>query len=85
MDKGEIVKTLFEERSYQDSKWGGKDHDSKQSIGDFIIYMEQFLNEAKFHYTGPEEARIDVLHCLRKVTALGIACFEVHGVPKRNF
>lgn len=83
MKRIEIYKVIDEERSYQDDRWGGDSHDSKKSVGDFIIYMEEYISRAKKIYTTDAPVR-DSLNELRKVVTLGVACFEQHRVPRRK-
>jgi len=75
------------ERTYQKSKWG---EDQETEINSFILYMEHHLQRAReiastavdgnnfFGAKGPNS-----LDCIRKVVALGVACMERNGAPKR--
>ncbi len=82
MERSTIYRLLDEERDYQDIRWGDA-HDKKHNVEAFMVYMDSYLRKAKDAITGnggvPEG-----LEELRKVVALGIACFEVHGVPQRK-
>lgn len=86
--RGEVYSALDSERAYQDWKWerpaeGATQH---ESIGEFLIYMEQYLNAAKRTLTNvaEPEGTQQTLDAVRKVTALGVVCMEVHGAPRRN-
>lgn len=70
------------ERDYQDSKWGPQ-HDSRHEVEAYVLYMENYLSEARKNLStnGGVELGLDTL---RKVVALGVACFEQHGVPERK-
>ena len=47
----EVYTVIDGERDYQDNLWGGSSHDSFKSVGDFIIYMDQYIHRAKESYT----------------------------------
>ena len=70
------------ERDYQDKLWGGAPHDASKSVGDFIIYMDRFLNKAKELYT-TRDSNKPALEEIRKITALGVTCMEYNVTPKR--
>ena len=85
MTREEIYQVLEGEEDYQIKKWG-ENHDKRHTIGDFLVYMEAYLNAAKAGYTfnsAPEGAHL-ALDQMRKVVELGIACFKAHGVPERE-
>ena len=82
MKREDVYKVLDGERDYQDSKWGVQTDQGKRTEN-FIVYMQAYLNQAVNDITfnkGDEKA----LDTLRKVVGLGIACFEINGVPKRT-
>jgi hypothetical protein len=82
MNRQQVFDRLSEEREYQNDRWGGPIHDREHNIGDWVIYMEHYLQKAKTSLTtGSTE---DALSELRKVTALGVACFEQFECPKRK-
>jgi hypothetical protein len=83
MKREEVYRALDSEREYQINRWGGESHDNKKSVGDFIVYMETHLQKAKEHYSSDDFSN-QTLDELRKVTAIGVACFEVHGVSARR-
>lgn len=78
-DKEKIYKGIDGERWYQDKKWGTK----KNQVASWILFMEHHLNEAK-KYISTESDDVKSLHELRKTVALGVACFEEHGLPLRD-
>ena len=84
MKREDVYKVIDKERDYQDAKWGGLDHDTEHSVGDWIIYMEYYLNKAKVSYSTSFYTDKPTLNELRKVIALGIAGFEIFGVPERE-
>jgi hypothetical protein len=50
MNRKEIYALIDQERNYQDEKWGGPDHDLNHTIGDWLLFIEKFLNRAKQNY-----------------------------------
>lgn len=91
MDRKEIYSRIDDERYYQAVRWGtfhsnaGGDHpvDRPKPVESFILYMEDYLQQAR-HQISREEGHDNALDSLRKVVALGVACFEQHGVPERK-
>ena len=79
MEKDKIYSAIDGERWYQDKKWGVK----KNQVAAWILFMEHHLGEAK-KYASVEDNDDKALDSLRKVTALGVACFEEHGLPLRD-
>lgn len=82
----EVYEALDSERNYQ-RKWE-TESESKgvHSISEFLAYMEDYIDEAQ-HVLAREARQIaypKVVHILRKVTALGVACMEQHGAPRRE-
>ena len=81
MERSEVYKIIDQERKYQDSKWTPDEHGNHE-VEAYMLYMHSYLQEAMSNISrtnGTREAR-DIL---RKVVALGVACFEKHGVPDR--
>lgn len=82
MNRDEVYAVIDGEREYQGFKWGSG-HDIQHTIGDWIVYIRHHLNEAeRAHATCTDD--IETLNQLRKVVALGVACFEQCGVPARG-
>jgi hypothetical protein len=52
------------------------------SVGNWIVFMEHYLGLAKAELT-LKDGHTAALEMMRKVVALGVACFEEHGVPPR--
>lgn len=82
MKRNEVYKIIDSERDYQDMKWGPQ-HDRHHEVESFVLYMEDYLQETRKNLSrnGGVEKGLD---SLRKVVALGIACFESHGVSERG-
>lgn len=83
MERQEVYKVIDGERTYQDNKWGDKSHDNSHEVEAWILYMEHNLVKARIAISTQAGSQGGLEH-LRKVVALGIACFEVHGVPERT-
>jgi hypothetical protein len=82
MKRKDIYKVIDGERNYQDSKWG-KQTRLKKRTENFIVYMQAYLNQA-VNDIAFNKGDGKALDTLRKVVGLGIACFEINGVPKRT-
>ena len=83
MTRKQVYSVLDGEREYQNKKWGGESHDQQHGVNDFIVYMKHHLDKA-ITKASTELSNEGSLEELRKVTALGIACFEILGVPERK-
>jgi RPA family protein len=80
MKRSEVFSLIDGERDYQDLRW--KDSLSR-SVGDFLVYMDDYMRKAKERFTAVEGTD-EALDVIRKVTALGVACMEKHGAPRRG-
>ena len=85
MERKEVYKLIDGERYYQNTvrieNEGDTRSDEEKCVGEFIIYMENKLNEAKDNVY-----KLDIkgaLESIRKVTALGVAAMESHDTPAR--
>lgn len=96
MLRKEVYKRIDEERKYQQKKWGRQaveeervlfqSEEGLESIHEvetFILYMQDYLESARKLITRLPDKTI-ALDKLRKVVALGVACFEQHGCPERK-
>mgnify|MGYP003509088330 CR=1 FL=1 len=77
-----IYRVIDSERNYQDLKWGNPEHDKNESVGNFLIYIERYLNHAKNAYIDANH-EIEALARVRQIAALAVACMEQHGAPHR--
>jgi hypothetical protein len=89
MTIGRVLSELWRERRYQKFRWGFRQEDGSfienhHAVSSYIVFMQDYLTEA-IHYASREEGFCNALDSLRKVVALGIRCFEEHGVPPRCF
>jgi hypothetical protein len=85
MKREDVYSVLDSERDYQDTirrkNEGETRDDDEKTIAEFILYMENKLNEAKenIYYLNNDAA----MSSIRKVTALGVAAMEAFGVKSR--
>jgi hypothetical protein len=91
-DRSEVYAALDSERAYQDQRWtasntkGSPDQKRQHSIEEWITYMEDYLSDAKHILSREEYPACDerAVQIMRKVTAMGVACMENHGAPRRE-
>jgi hypothetical protein len=87
MTKRNLVYAAIDgERDYQDERWGPTGTHGIHSITEFLVYIQDYTNEA-LHVESREEdeaANVKALDIVRKITALGVACMEQHGAPARK-
>jgi hypothetical protein len=82
LNRKNVYKILDEERNYQDSVWGGSEHDKTHSTSDWFIFIRKHMVEAENAlYDSNSEKAMDAI---RKITALGVAAMEAIGCPKRK-
>ena len=80
----QVYKALDGERDYQESRWNAEYHE----VAAFILYMEEYLARTRelastLADNEANENGESALDFVRKVTALGVACMEQHGAPRR--
>lgn len=79
----EVFSAIAGERAYQDSRWGGESHDSFKSVGDYLIYIDDYVRQAKAKYTTSSGVD-ETLDIIRKIAGLTVACMEYNGAPLRK-
>ena len=87
--RSEVYAALDSERAYQDIRWNESTTTSegKHTFEEWFTYMEDYIREAQ-HILSREStqtAYVKVAHIMRKVTAMGVACMEQQGAPRREF
>ena len=84
----EVYKAIDSERDYQDSRWNKETTTSENihSFEDWIVYMEDYLTEAKYILSrnARQVAEPNVCHIMRKVVAMGVNSLEQHGALHRK-
>lgn len=87
MTRAEVFAAIDDERVYQDSRWNDDTTSSggKHSVAEFVLFMDNYLAQAKDQLSRNAEPEASHLasDTLRKVVAMGVACFEQNGVPSR--
>lgn len=80
-DRDLVFKAIGNERDYQERIWG--DLDETNSVGDFILYMQRYLDRARDAYKNKETfgdpKQVEAVKAILKVTTLGVAALERHG------
>lgn len=76
------LNAIIGERAYQDAKWGTVQERPKQ-VGSYMTLMRKLLRDAEDAWATNDNDE-SALAELRKVVAVGVACFEQHGVPVRD-
>lgn len=74
--RSEVYAVLDGERTYQGLTWG-----HTLGIPQFLLFTKDYLRKA-VHAFRMNDATA-VLHIIRKVTAMGVACMETNGAPPR--
>lgn len=77
MTRDKVYNLISKEREYQNSRW--KAVDEKNNVGDFICYMQRYLNNAR-DCVDPTDNDLTLIQIV-KVCALGVACLEKFAIP----
>lgn len=83
-----VYAAIDSERDYQIRRWGHRQPDGsimpeQCSVGDFLVKMTYYLDNAKALFAC-EGSNRNTLVELRKAVALGVSCFEQHGIDIRD-
>lgn len=70
------------EREHQDQKWGTL-QEHPHEVGSWLTIMRKHLTDAETAFCG-HGGDAGALEAIRKVSAVGVACMEQHGAPKRR-
>jgi len=81
-----VYAALDSERSYQIFRWDESNNKHNHTIEEWITYIEDYLAEAKHILSREDWPGCDekTIHIIRKVTAMGVACMEQRGAPRRE-
>lgn len=82
IEQEHALTAILGERAYQDAKWGTIEERPKQ-VGAWMTLMRKLLRDAEDACATSDNDQ-GALGELRKVVAVGLACFEQHGVPVRD-
>ena len=87
MKREDVFFAINTEREYQKRRWGKRTNgtfaENPHTPAEFLTYMRHYLalaDEAATMNSGDEV----VLEMMRKVVAMGVACFEQNGVAPRD-
>ena len=82
MEQARVYEIISEERTYQDEMAKIWNNNGKATVEAEILMMEKYLHDARVAWTTKvgDEPALDIL---RKIVAMGVRCFENHGVPSR--
>lgn len=81
-----VYAAIDSERDYQEAQKGNsRRHEGQPPMtpGEYILCMERCLNAAREAWYKPDGG-VACLDDIRKVTALGVSCMELHGAPFRR-
>ena len=82
----DVYRAVDSERDYQDAGMGNAKRPERApeaSPGEYILFMEKCLADAReacYKPGGNNACR----PFIRKATALGVRCMEIHGAPRRE-
>lgn len=84
--RSKVYEAIDGERAYQEARWheGTTPSCGKHTATEFILFMEHYLEGARKLASTTAEGNTEVLDFVRKVTALGVACMEENGAPRRE-
>jgi hypothetical protein len=86
MGRKDVYAAIDSERDYQENLWSNLNK-TNNSPSAFILWMEEYLSYARRLASTTDErpgkGLDDIMERIRKVTALGVACMEIHGVKNR--
>ena len=80
--RARVFEAINGERHYQETKWGTLEQ-RPQSVGAYLTLMRVHLADAEAAWAR-SSGDVMALDCLRKVLAIGVACGEQHGMPRRH-
>ena len=85
-DRSAVYSAIDSERAYQEMRVDRDNGSPSHTPEEFLLYMDYYLHLAKqtASTTWGPEAHEQMLHAIRKVTALGVACMEANGAPRRE-
>jgi hypothetical protein len=86
--RDEVYAAIDTERKYQDERWNivTTPTDGQHTVTEWLVYMQDYLTEAvkQVSRQADPKASQDALHTIRKIAAMGVACMEQNGAPKRE-
>ena len=87
VSREEVYGVIDGERAYQELRWSPATTPTGgvRSVTEFLVYMKDYLDEAMNQVTriADPQASALALHTIRKIAAMGVACMEQNGAPRR--
>lgn len=84
MERTKVYDIIDGERNYQNGLNPGWNHKGKAGVGEEILLMEEYLNQARELWTKSYGDNMPALNKIRSVAALCVRCMENHGCPQRE-
>jgi hypothetical protein len=81
-NRAAVFDAITTERHYQELKWGALE-EHPQSVGAYLTLMRVHLADAEAAWARSSGDAM-ALDRIRRVIAIGVACGEQHGMPKRH-
>lgn len=78
--KEQVQSVISDERAYQDQTWD----DTLKGMADWLVYLKGYYYDAMHLAAHSENKEEEVLHAIRKVAALCVACMEQFGGWDQN-
>ncbi len=82
-----VYAIINEERDYQNKVWNESTTPTNgfHTVAEYLVYLQDYLTEAVHVSTRNADplATELTLGCIRKITAMGVACMEQNGVVAR--
>lgn len=75
----EVMKSIKEERDYQDKKWDSLD-EREQSIPGYMLVLRKELEEAEIGWCKNIPGKHSSLAEMCQIAAVAIACLQQHGI-----
>lgn len=79
--RAKVFDAIGTERHYQELKWGPLE-DHPQSVGAYLTLMRVHLADAEAAWAR-SSGDVMAIDRIRRVLAIGVACGEQHGMPRR--
>jgi hypothetical protein len=81
----EVYAAIDGERSYQESFTVANSYDGVLSIGEELLLIHSYLDDAVTAWRHEAEPEMAALHIVRKLAGISVRCMENHGAPVRKW
>ena len=78
----EALQAIVDERKYQDYRWANSDSGGHHEIAAYLAFIQHYVTRAIDEATDDNP---DVVHSIRKIAALAVACMEDNGAASRHY